>query len=102
MKDTASNNYVQYVAEKRNLRERYAGMGMLNSGAYKAALESLDRQYQLSSQSLSKDIDEIEEQIAYLEAEEANPSVENILAQLAQNNNMTYEEAVRKYNKYIA
>lgn len=102
MKTEASNNYTKYMNDKIVLRNKFSNMGLLNSGAYKSALESLDREYELSSKYLSGEIDKVEEQIAALEAEEASPTVEFILERIASNYDMSYEEAVQKYNKYIA
>ena len=101
LRNEASEVYGQYIREKEAVKEKFASMGMLNSGAYKAEIERLDNDYKNTSASYTKRITDIENQIAVLEKEQQNPSTENILKQLAINNNMTFDEALRKYNKYV-
>lgn len=102
LKNEASNLYSQYMKDKERTKERFADMGMLNSGAYQAEIKRLDDNYKTTSATYTKRITELENQIDALEREKQNPSVDNVLRQLAANNNMTYNEAVNKYNKYIA
>lgn len=101
LKQEASDNYVRYMQEKQQITNRFEAMGMLNSGAYQGALKTNEDNYKATSQQLTKQIDSLESQIATLKNEQSNPSVSNVLMQLANNNNMTYAEAMEKYNKYM-
>ncbi len=98
----ASEAYGQYQRELQALPEKMASMGFgKGDGPYKRAEQKLEDEYKETSAIYSKQIDAIEDDIAVLTKEINKPTVNNILALLAQHNKMTYEEAVTKYNKYI-
>ena len=59
----------QYVANTAKLREQYANMGMLNSGAYNSALNGLNNQYTKSQQAIREKMQEARD--AYDELESA-------------------------------
>lgn len=96
-----SSYYSQYAREERYLRERYASMGMLNSGAYEQALSNLKADYNSQTATCNQKITQLEEKIDVLTAEYNNPQPVNILSQIARTYNMSAEEVVEKYTKYI-
>lgn len=100
-KDKAANNYSSYQIELEKLPEKYAALGLLNSGAYKRAVDDLEAEYNRTSKECTKNIDKLQEQIQELTAAQNSPDVSAILSALANNNSMTYDQAVEKYNKYI-
>ena len=102
LKQAKSENTSQYIKEKNTIDEKYADKGMYNSGAHKSAVKNLEDSYKVSNASYTKQINTIEAEIATLQAEQRNPNYENVLTLLAENNDMTYYEALQKYNKYIS
>lgn len=63
-----SERYAQFQQEIKKLNERYAAMGMYNSGAHKAAVESLQRDYQNATAAANELIDAYDDQIEALKA----------------------------------
>lgn len=98
----ADDNTTQYYVQQRVLRERYAGMGLLNSGAYQSALASLEQNYKSSNREYMEKIQSITQQINELEKEKEDPTPIMVLIQMTTNYPITIEEAIEKYNRYIA
>lgn len=91
----------QYTREINYLRERYASMGMLDSGAYQQALSNLKSNYNSQTATCNQKIQQLENEIATLTAEYNNPQPVKILLQIGSTYNMSAEEVVGKYTKYI-
>ncbi len=92
----------KYAVEWGNLRAQYANMGLLNSGAYQSALASLQQKYSAANKERSDNIKSINAQIEELDAEKENPHPVMVLLQLSENYSLAIEDAVDKYNRYIA
>lgn len=61
LRDRASDLYVQYMQDKKQLPLKFEAMGLsTNSGAYKAALEKLELQYKADLAPIEERIDELE------------------------------------------
>lgn len=97
----SSENNANYLKDKRLLTEQFTNMGLLNSGTYKNALNNLEQNYNSKAIAYSTEINKLQNEITALRKEKNNPSYVNILERLAENNDMTYAQALEKYNKYI-
>lgn len=64
LKEQASDLYSTYRQKLAALPEKYAAMGMLNSGAHKAAEKNLTDQYKADSKALQEKIEKAEEEYA--------------------------------------
>lgn len=71
LKKQASDLYVDYKQKESALKERYASMNLLNSGAYKAAVKNLETQYKSNLAPISKEIDGLEEELTQAKADYA-------------------------------
>lgn len=58
----ASSLYSDYKQQELALKERYASMGMLNSGAYKNAVDNLYRQYTTNLATISEKLADLKEE----------------------------------------
>ena len=71
LKEQASDLYTGYKQQELALKERYAAMGLLNSGAHKAAVKNLEAQYKSNLAPISKEIDELEKELKQAKADYA-------------------------------
>lgn len=72
LNEQASDLYSTYSQELAALPEKYAAMGMLNSGAHKAAEKNLTDQYKADSKALQEKIEKAEEEYAEREKQTAD------------------------------
>lgn len=69
--EQASALYVGYRQDVDKLKERYAAMGLLNSGAYTSAVKNLEQNYKANLAPISEKIDKLEEALEEAEEEYA-------------------------------
>lgn len=95
----------EYATEKlyaqQRLMEQFANMGLLNSGQYTSALNSLNNSYNSKISALDNQISVLNESIKDIDAEINNPDPNQILAIIAVNNNLTSAQVIEYYNKYM-
>lgn len=95
LKDDASALYVSYMQEVKNIKERYP-----NSGTRDAMLQNAQQNYTNAAQAYTKQIDDLELEIASIEAEIEKPNVDNILSIVTENCKITSKETYEYYYKY--
>lgn len=100
-KNAAKQNSANYELQKKALQQYYINMGMYGSGAYQKDLDSLTQTYMANAKKYTATINDIEESIYDLTVEYNNPDAYNILVVLAESNDMSIDEAIEKYDKYI-
>ena len=99
--EKAEEYSVQKYYEQRNLQERYANMGLLNSGQYTQAMNNLNSKYNRLQGECSANITRLSEQISALQNELRDPDPNQVLAIAAVNAGWTASEAAEKYTKYM-
>lgn len=67
LQDQAGAFYVDYQLQLRSLKERYSAMGLLNSGAYVSAQQSLEYQYKGNVAPISKRVEELKKELQQAE-----------------------------------
>ena len=80
----------------KRIREKYAG----SAGTLERALRDAQLNYNNSAQVYTNQIKSLESEIADIKTEIANPNVDNILAIVTKNCNISSRETYEYYNKY--
>lgn len=93
--------YANYLYQQRQLKEKFANMGLLNSGIYKDALSQLDRTYNNQRRALTEQTEPLQNAIRSLEQELQDPDVNEILAIVAVNYGYSAAEVVAYYDRFI-
>lgn len=91
----------QKLIDEANIRENYANMGLLDSGAYQQAISNLSSKYRGLQSECDNNIKSLRSEISVLNEEKNNPDTNQILALIARSNNLTASQVVEYYNKYI-
>ena len=96
LRDDASALYVNYMKEVQRIREKYAG----SAGTLERALRDAQLNYNNSAQVYTNQIKSLESEIADIKTEIEKPNVDNILAIVTKNCNISSRETYEYYNKY--
>ena len=94
--EAASALYSNYMQEVKRIKERYANA----AGTLERALRDAQLNYTNSAKVYTNQITALESEITELEKEIANPNVDNILAIIAQNCNISSLETYEYYYRY--
>lgn len=101
LREQASSYYVDYQREIERIKEQCASLGMSNSGYENSLLKSAEENYKSNTSVYTNKINKLKDEVSAIEAEIDNPSVDNILAIVSQNCNISSKEAREYYNKYF-
>ncbi len=99
--DLWSEYHTQHVLDERFLQERYANMGLLNSGSYQSAINNLNQKYRSIYTECTNNTQLLQKEIDRLKSEKENPNINKILAIIAYNNNYTADEVLDKYYNFM-
>ena len=93
--------YSAYLKECDQINERCASMGVTNSGYHKSLLDTAKANYESSIKVYTDQIAVLREDIADIDKEISNPNLGNVLSILAENCDISEQQAQDYYMEFI-
>ena len=100
LRGQASASYSEYQREIIRIKNQCANSGMSNTGYESKLLKNAENNYTANAKTYTNQINSLENEIAAIKVEIANPNVDNILAIVTKNCNITSMETYEYYYKY--